>query len=139
MANKAYFTGNKINGKKYLIFFDEIFKEVEKSKTPKKVLTFLSQMRKRNIVFITTCQEWLELNMTWRRYVRYQIDCNMWGFPFTRTAFLFNKIYDATKMKWSQLDNEYIAPIVQTNFSKGLKSVIDSYDTWEVIGAEDDE
>lgn len=42
-------------------------------------------------------------------------------------------------MKWSQLDNEYIAPIVQTNFSKGLKSVIDSYDTWEVIGAEDDE
>lgn len=139
IANKAYKTENKINGKKYLIFFDEIFSEVEKSKTPKKVLSFLSQMRKRNIVFITTCQEWLELNITWRRYVRFQIDCNMWGFPFTKTAFLYNVIYDATKMKWSNLENEYIAPIVQSNLSKGLKSVIDSYDTWEVIGADDEE
>ena len=137
MANEAYKNNNKIKGKKYLIFFDEIFSEVEKSKTPKKILNFLSQMRKRNIVFITTCQEWLELNITWRRYVRFQIDCNMWGLPLFKTAFLYNVIYDATKMKWSQLENEYVAPVVQSNFSKGLKSVIESYDTWEVIGTED--
>ena len=91
-------------------------------------------MRKRGLIFITTCQEWLELNITMRRYVRFQINCNMWGLPFLKTAFIYNQINDATKMKWDQLENEYVCPVVQTNFAKGLKSVIESYDTFETIG-----
>lgn len=125
---------NKINGKPVIIFFDEIFTVIEKSRMPKKILAFLSQMRKRGLIFITTCQEWLELNITLRRYVRFQINCNMWGMPFLKTAFIYNQINDATKMKWDQLENEYICPVVQTNFAKGLKSVIESYDTFETIG-----
>ena len=82
---------------------------------------------------ITTCQEWLELNVTMRRYVRFQIECNMWGLPITKTAFVYNQINDATKMKWSNLENEYVCPVIQTNFSKGLKEVINSYDTFETI------
>lgn len=123
----------KLKKKKIIIFFDEIFSVIEKSRMPKKILNFLSQMRKRGIIFITTCQEWLELNVTMRRYVRFQINCNMWGLPFIKTAFLYNQINDATKMKWSNLENEYVCPVVQTNFQKGLKSVIDSYDTYETI------
>ena len=126
-------TKNKINGKPVIIFFDEIFTVIVKSKMPKEILAFLSQMRKRGLIFITTCQEWLELNITFRRYVRYQINCNMWGLPIFKTAFLYNQINDATKMKWDNLENEYICPVIQTNFSKGLRSVINSYDTFETI------
>lgn len=124
---------NTINGKPVIIFFDEIFTVIEKSKMPRRILAFLSQMRKRGLIFITTCQEWLELNITLRRYVRYQINCNMWSLPFFKTAFIYNQINDATKMKWDNLENEYICPVIQTNFSKGLREVINSYDTFETI------
>ena len=124
---------NEFISKNFIIFYDEIFTAIEKSRLPKKILSFLSQMRKRNLIMITTCQEWLELNVTMRRYVRFQIECNMWGLPITKTAFVYNQINDATKMKWSNLENEYVCPVIQTNFSKGLKEVINSYDTFETI------
>ena len=80
---------------KIIIFFDEIFTILEK-KTPmnKKILSFISQLRKRQIILITTAQEWSEINITFRRYVRYQISCNMFSLPFTHTAFIFNSIND---------------------------------------------
>ena len=115
-----------------IIVYDEIFTALTKqSKMNTDVLDFLSQMRKRRIVFITTAQEWLEINMTLRRYCRYQIECNMislFGYPI-----LIKKMYDAEQMKWSQLDNEYIAPLIDTTISHGLKKVIKSYDTFEQI------
>lgn len=117
-----------------IIVFDEIFTALTKtSKMNTDVLDFLSQMRKRRIVFITTAQEWLEINMTLRRYCRYQIECNMlslFGYPI-----LVKKMYDAELMKWSQLDNEYIAPLIDTTISHGLKKVINSYDTFEQINS----
>lgn len=117
-----------------IIVFDEIFTALTKtSKMNTDVLDFLSQMRKRRIVFITTAQEWLEINMTLRRYCRYQIECNMlslFGYPI-----LMKKMYDAELMKWSQLDNEYIAPLIDTTISHGLKKVINSYDTFEQINS----
>lgn len=118
----------------YIIFFDEIFTLLEKgTKMNKEILAFLSQMRKRGIYFITTAQEWLEINMTFRRYVRYQIECNMFNIPVFKKAILINPVYDATKMKWSQEENEYVAPIVQTNIKKGNVEVIEQYDTYETI------
>ena len=54
-----------------IIFFDEIFTALTKtSKMTSEVLDFLSQMRKRRIIFLTTAQEWLEINITLRRYCR---------------------------------------------------------------------
>ena len=59
-----------------IIFYDEIFTALTKSsKINSKVLSFLSQMRKRKIIFLTTAQEWLEINITLRRYVRFQVEC----------------------------------------------------------------
>ena len=36
-------------------------------------------------------------------------------------------------MKWSNEENEYIAPRIATNFAKGNLAIIQSYDTFETI------
>lgn len=120
--------------KKIMIFYDEIFTVLEK-KTPmkKEILAFLSQLRKRKILFVTTAQEWSEINITFRRYVRYQVDCNMFPFPLTKTAFIFNSINDGDLMKWNNDLQDFIAPRISANFAKCSLDVINSYDTFETI------
>ena len=112
-----------------IIFFDEIFTEIMKGdKLTKPVLDFLCQMRKRKIIFLTTCQEWAELPLTYRRFCRYQIDCKMK--PFFFTGFLIKTFKDAENMKWSNDEQEHVAPIVETTITKCRKFVADSYDTF---------
>lgn len=136
--NYEYFNGFdnllKLRDKKRcIIVYDEIFTALTKSsKLNNEVLDFLSQMRKREIIFLTTAQEWLEINITLRRYCRYQIECNMRTFPFIG-GILIKKFYDAEQMKWSQLDNEYVAPIISTTISKCNISTANAYDTFEQI------
>lgn len=115
-----------------IIVYDEIFTALTKqSKINTDVLDFLSQMRKRRIVFLTTAQEWLEINITLRRYCRYQIECNM--FNVFRTGILLKRVYNAEELKWSNEENEYIAPLIETTISKCNLSVANSYDTYEQI------
>lgn len=115
-----------------IIVYDEIFTALTKStKMSKEVLDFLSQMRKRRIIFITTAQEWLEIPMTLRRYCRFQIECSMRNILFL--GILIKHCYDAEQMKWSNEDNEYIAPLVETTISKCNLCVSQSYDTFEQI------
>lgn len=124
-----------IKTKNCIIVFDEIFSEITKStKITKDILSFLSQMRKRQVIFITTAQEWLEINITLRRYVRFQIDCNIITPPFI-SSILIERYRDGDSMKWSNEDNEYIAPIIATKISKLNKTVADCYDTWETVGS----
>ena len=126
----------KENDEQIMIFYDEIFTVLEKSGSLKKeILSFMSQMRKRKILFITTAQEWSEINITFRRYVRYQISCNMIATPFLKWAFVSNQINDGDLIKWDNDLQDFVAPTIQTNFSKGLKSVINAYDTYETIDA----
>ena len=114
-----------------IIFYDEIFTALTKStKISKEVLDFLSQMRKRKIIFLTTAQEWLEIPITLRRYCRYQIDCKMRTIVI---GFLIKRMYDAEQMKWSNEENEYIAPMIETTISKCNVEVANSYDTFEQI------
>lgn len=115
-----------------IIFYDEIFTALTKnSRINTDVLDFLSQMRKRRIIFITTAQEWLEINITLRRYCRYQIECKM--INLLGLGVLFKHMYDAEQLKWSNEDNEYIAPLIETTISKCNVSVANSYDTFEQI------
>lgn len=117
-----------------IIVYDEIFTALTKSsKMNTDVLDFLSQMRKRGIIFLTTAQEWLEINITLRRYCRYQIECNMISI-FGLFGILIKSFYDAEQMKWSNLDNEYIAPIISTTITKCRLRIANSYDTYEQIG-----
>lgn len=117
---------------KYIIFFDEIFTILEKKTAiNKKILSFLSQLRKRKILFVTTAQEWSEINITFRRYVRFQIACNM--FEFCKIAFIYNSINDGDQIKWNNDTQEFEAPRVAANFAKCNKYIIDSYNTFETI------
>lgn len=114
-----------------IIFYDEIFTALTKhSKLNTEVLDFLSQMRKRKIIFLTTAQEWAEIPLTFRRYCRYQIDCSI---ITIFKSILIKRFYDAENMKWSQEDNDFIAPILETSVSKMQKRIADSYDTFEQI------
>lgn len=117
----------------YIIFYDEIFTLIEKGKLTPDMLSFLSQMRKRRLYFYTTCQEWLELNVTFRRYVRYQVECSMFNLPFFNCALSINAINNAYEMKWSNEENEYISPRIKTTIKKCSKKLADSYDTFETI------
>lgn len=115
-----------------IIFYDEIFSALTKhSKISTNVLSFLSQMRKRRIIFLTTAQEWAEIPLTFRRYCRFQIDCSMR--PFFNFGILTKRFYDAENMKWSTDDNDFIAPILETTISKCNLKVANSYDTFEQI------
>lgn len=117
-----------------IIFYDEIFTALTKtSKINSDVLSFLSQMRKRKIIFLTTAQEWLEINITLRRYVRFQVECDNRSF-FGR-SYLIKKFYDGENIHWDNLENDYIAPLLSTTISKMNVDVANSYDTYEVINS----
>lgn len=121
-------------GKKYIIFYDEIFTLLEKGKLDKKILGFLSQMRKRGLILVTTAQEWLEINVTFRRYVRYRVKCKMTNLPIFNCAISRNIIEDAYQMKWDNLENEYVCPVIRTTIKKCSLKIANSYDTYETIG-----
>ena len=119
---------------KYLVFFDEIFTVLQKGYSfNNEILSFLAQLRKRSIVMITTAQEWSEIPLTFRRFSRFQIDCNMFNIPLIDRAFLVNRLNDGYNCKWSDEAQDFVAPIILTTFSKANKYIIDSYDTFETI------
>lgn len=117
-----------------IIFYDEIFSALLKGdKLNKKVINFLSQMRKRRIIFLTTAQEWTEVPLSFRRFCRYQIDCSIFNlFPF---SILIKVFKDAENMKWSNDEQEHVAPILETSISKMNLYIADSYDTFEQINS----
>lgn len=133
----TYFNGFdellKLRDKKNcIIVYDEIFTALTRtSKMNTEVLDFLSQMRKRQIIFLTTAQEWLEINITLRRYCRYQIECNI--FNVFGKSLLVKHFYDAELMKWDNNSNEYIAPICNLTISKMNLQTANSYDTYQTI------
>lgn len=116
-----------------IIVYDEIFSALQKNSTINKdVLDFLSQMRKRRIICLTTAQEWAEIPLTWRRYCRYQIDCRLIRIPFIN-GILIKTFKDAENMKWSNDDQEHIAPLLETTVTHTQKWIANSYDTYEQI------
>ena len=115
--------------KQLVIVYDEVFTELnKKSSLNKEILDFLCQMRKRKIIFLTTCQEWAELPLSYRRFCRYEIECNM--IPFLWFGILIKQFHDAENMKWSNDDQEFIAPLQETTITKCRKLIADSYDTF---------
>lgn len=99
----------------------------------KEFLSFLSQLRKREIIFVSTAQEWSEINITLRRYCRFQIACNMQNIKFNKKALCINLINDGDGIKWDNDSQDFIAPLLETNIFKGNKEIIEKYDTFETI------
>ena len=127
---KHMLDNNEIKTDKQIVFvYDEIFTELQKnSKLNKEVIDFLCQMRKRQIIFLTTAQEWAEIPLTFRRFCRYEIKCNM--INFFGLGYLIKEFHDAENMKWSDEDQEHIAPLVETTLTKCRKYIANSYNTY---------
>lgn len=119
------------------IVYDEIFTLL--SKTRKLPLAkaelleeFLTQQRKQRNILLTTAQEWLNIPIEFRRFVRVQIECSTR--PLGRLGGILKEVYyDATNMEWDQLANEYVAPLITTKYSKYERRFMLSYDTEERI------
>lgn len=127
--NEKYYIDFK---KQVLFIYDEIFSELQRgSKLSTDVLDFITQMRKRGFILLTTAQVWSDIPITWRRLTRYQIDCSMKNLFFTNI--LIKRFYDAEQMKWSNDDQEFIAPIISTTISHTRKCISSRYDTYQLI------
>lgn len=85
-------------------------------------------MRKRKIIFLTTAQEWAEIPLTFRRFCRYEIKCNMLN--IFGIGILIKRFGDAENMKWSDEEQEHVCPLNETTITHCRKFVADSYDTY---------
>lgn len=125
------------NGKQLVIIYDELFQELMRGdKLSKEVLDFLSQMRKRKIIFLTSAQYWSEIPITFRRFVRYQIDCNIINkFLFIKLpkSILIKTFHDGDLIKWDNDSQDFISPIIETTITKIRQNVFDSYNTFELV------
>lgn len=120
--------------RKVIIIYDEIFTIMSKSKRDREILEqFLPQMRKVKNIFMTTAQYWLELDVTFRRFVRVQIECSTIVVPVIDRGILIEHYRDATKMQWDNMQNEYVCPTISTKISKYERRFMKAYDTYETI------
>lgn len=133
--NYIIFKGSKYNvewNKQIVFIYDEIFSELQRgSRIDNNVLDFITQMRKRGFILLTTAQVWNDIPITWRRLTRYQIDCKMLN--FFGIGILIKIFHDAEQMKWDNDEQEFIAPIISTTITHTRKSIANSYDTFELI------
>lgn len=143
MINYTYFSGfdgiidikNQLDdgldtkGKQVVILFDELFTELTKgSKLTTDILDFLCQLRKRKIIFLTTCQSWADVPLQFRRLVRYLFKVNIITIPFVCSLHLIT-VQDAENMHWDDKEQDFIAPTCWTDLYKCRKEVARIYDT----------
>ena len=126
-------SGDIKRDKQIVIIWDELFSLLGRSsKTNKQLISLLSQMRKRKIIFLTTCQDWSSIPIDFRRLCRFCIDTKSINIPIG----VFINIYkDAERMKWDEKEMDFVAPIVWTKIYKSNKIVANSYDTNQIIKA----
>lgn len=123
---------SEIGSKQVIFVYDELFQElIRGSRVDKRTMDFLSQMRKRHIIFLTTCQDWGELPLTYRKMCRYQIDCSI--IPLIFTGLIIRRYRDAENMKWDDQEQDFVAPLVKTEVEHTRLSVVKSFDTLEKI------
>ena len=117
--------------KQLVIIYDELFSELMRGdKLSKGILDFLSQMRKRKIIFLTSAQYWSEIPITFRRFVRYQIDCNFLTFPVIPFSLLIKTFHDGEEIKWDETEQDFVSPIIVKTITKVRQAVFNSYDTF---------
>lgn len=120
--------------KQIVIVYDEIFTQLDKySKLNKQIIDFLCQMRKRKIIFLTSCQSWAELPLSFRRFCRYQISCSI--INFFRISIIKRVYHDAENMAWDNDVQDFVAPILHTTISKYRKEIAESFDTYTIISS----
>ena len=121
--------GLDTQGRQVVILFDELFTELTKgSKLNTEILDFLCQLRKRKIIFLTTCQSWADVPLQFRRLVRYLFKVNIITIPFICSIHLIT-VQDAENMRWDEQQQDFVAPTCWTDVYKCRKEVARIYDT----------
>lgn len=119
----------EIENRQIVMIYDEIFTLMTKNaKLNKEIMSFLCQLRKRKIIFLTTCQSWAELPLSFRRLCRFEIDCNIINIPLI-PSILIGVYKDAERMKWDEIEQDHVAPIVWTRIAMFNKRVANMFDT----------
>lgn len=117
----------------YIIFYDEIFSLLSNTKLSLKIRNFLTQLRKKNLYLLTTCQIWSDLPLTFRRLSRYVVICRMINIPIFDFAICINEINDGYQTKWDSDAQDFVSPRIRTTVKKCSKKIAESYDTFEAI------
>lgn len=117
----------------YIIFYDEIFSLLTSGRLSLKIRNFLTQLRKKHLYFLTTCQIWSDLPLTFRRLSRYVVQCRMINLPLLNFAICINEINDGYETKWDSDAQDFVSPRIRTTIKKCSKKIADSYDTFEAI------
>lgn len=122
--------------KNVFIVYDEILNLLNDKSIPRDIrdelMEFLSQQRKMKNILFTTAQEWLNIPIDFRRFVRIQVICRTKALG-RFGGILIEEYRDAYEMKWDNLENDYVAPRISKKFSKYEKKIMESYDTYERV------
>lgn len=94
-------------------------------------MDILAQLRKRHIILLTTCQNWAELPLTFRRMCRYEIEIH--SIPLLSGSYFLAIYKDAENMKWDDLQQDFVAPTIVTKIEKVNRVLMKSYNTNERI------
>lgn len=115
--------------KQLVIVFDELFTELQRgSKLTPEIMDFCCQLRKRKIIMLTTCQQWRQVPKDFRDFCRYEISCDMINLLFF--GILIKTFKDAENDKWSDEEQDFVAPIISKTITKCRVSVANNYDTY---------
>lgn len=116
-----------------MIIYDELFNLIKgrEEKIPARLKQNLKYLRKRKQYLITSCQDWLDLPPRFRKQVKIQIESIV--LKFGLFAIQIKKNWDSENMKWDNLENEYVSPLISCSISKVNNYVFNAYDTNEII------
>lgn len=135
VKNRLDLDRNFIHNKQVVFIYDELFQELIRGrKLSEDIVDFMTQMRKRKIIFLTTCQSWSDIPIEFRHFCRYAIECNGLTLPTKYgCSFFINKYIDAENMVWDEKLQDHVGPLVKIYVRKVLKVVANSYNTFALI------
>lgn len=100
---------------------------------PREYRSFFTQLRKKHLHFYTTCQNWTDLPIGFRKLCRFYVECSIKNFLWVGPAFLINAIYSGYDLHYDKELDEHVAPILAVTIRKASRTVANSYDTDEQI------
>lgn len=112
-------------------FIDEIQTVLFSGKKAVSMETFkaICQQRKAEKTIIGTMQEFLDLDIKYRRQLRSQVEC------FRFWAIQFELWKDPESLRFDSRKNDYIGKTRHINIWKRHNEAYDIYDTYEIVGA----
>lgn len=112
-------------------FIDEVQTVLFSGKKAVSMETFkaICQQRKAQKTIVGTMQEFLDLDIRYRRQLLAQVECFRFG------ALQFELWKDPRSLRYDSRQNDYVGRTAKLNIWKRHNEAFDIYDTYEIIGA----